>query len=282
MSFEDFDSQCPIANEHVNRLEFINPQIQVELEQLNSATDNINKLELELDDARAQFRSLLIESTQKIDALAKKLGSCVEKSRPYYEARIKAKQALQRTHDAAVRYERASSHHQAAKELVALAEEGLTTQGHTFDQSWQEMLNHSTEKVNSAEHERTQSAKNHELCSREYQLMEGEVKQLQKDLKREIARSRMGVRRSLLSMNTLVNTLNLQMLPYFEMKAHFNQLMEMQKRQVSDLEAEVQATKITYAETLRRLEEISNGIHEARGLGAAGCESLGVRGAGVG
>ena len=59
-------------------------------------------------------------------------------------------QALQRTQDAAVLYERATSHHQAAKELVALAEEGLTSQGHAFDQSWQEMLNHSTEKVRGA------------------------------------------------------------------------------------------------------------------------------------
>ncbi|KAF0310491.1 uncharacterized protein FJT64_018524 [Amphibalanus amphitrite] len=186
--------------EQQNRLDLIHPQIHVELEQLNCATDSINKLELELD-------------------------------------------ALQRTQDAAVLYERATSHHQAAKELVALAEEGLTSQGHAFDQSWQEMLNHSTEKVNRAEYDRTESAKNHELCSREYQRIDGRVKQLQKELKREIARSR----------------------PYFEMKAHFNQLMEMQKRQVSELESEVQASKLTYSQTLRRLEEISNQIHQARG-----------------
>ncbi|XP_043216519.1 SH3 domain-binding protein 5-like isoform X2 [Amphibalanus amphitrite] len=242
MPYDELDSPAA-EKEQQNRLDLIHPQIHVELEQLNCATDSINKLELELDDARAQFRSLLIESTQKIDALAKKLGSCVDKSRPYYEARIKAKEALQRTQDAAVLYERATSHHQAAKELVALAEEGLTSQGHAFDQSWQEMLNHSTEKVNRAEYDRTESAKNHELCSREYQRIDGRVKQLQKELKREIARSR----------------------PYFEMKAHFNQLMEMQKRQVSELESEVQASKLTYSQTLRRLEEISNQIHQARG-----------------
>ena len=46
------------------------------------------------------------------------------------------------------------------------------------------------------------------------------------------------------------------------MKAHFNQLMEMQKRQVGELESEVQATKQTYSQTLRRLEEISNQIHQ--------------------
>lgn len=43
-------------------------------------------------EARATFRELLCESTLKIDTLAKKLGSCIEKSRPYYDARFKAKE----------------------------------------------------------------------------------------------------------------------------------------------------------------------------------------------
>jgi len=34
----------------------------------------------------------LCESTIKIDTLAKKLGACIEKSRPYYDARFKAKE----------------------------------------------------------------------------------------------------------------------------------------------------------------------------------------------
>lgn len=43
-------------------------------------------------EARATFRELLCESTVKIDSLAKKLGACIEKSRPYYDARFKAKE----------------------------------------------------------------------------------------------------------------------------------------------------------------------------------------------
>lgn len=43
-------------------------------------------------EARATFRELLCESTLKIDTLAKKLGTCIEKSRPYYDARFKAKE----------------------------------------------------------------------------------------------------------------------------------------------------------------------------------------------
>lgn len=48
---------------------------------------------------------------------------------------------------AAVRFEKASSAHDAAKEMVQLAEQGYKEQGIEFDQAWQEMLNHSISKV---------------------------------------------------------------------------------------------------------------------------------------
>lgn len=48
--------------------------------------------DLYFQEARMMFRQTLLESTQQIDNLTKKLGKCVEQSRPYYEARIKAKQ----------------------------------------------------------------------------------------------------------------------------------------------------------------------------------------------
>lgn len=110
---------------------------QIELERLNTATDEINKLEVDLDEARNHFRQLLYESTIRIDNCAKKLGSCIEKARPYYDARLKAKEALQETQKAAVNFERANSAHAAAKEMVYLAEEGLKTEGRTFDHAWQ-------------------------------------------------------------------------------------------------------------------------------------------------
>jgi hypothetical protein len=59
-------------------------------------------------------------------------------------------QALQETQQAAVRFERANSAHAAAKEMVYLAEEGLSTEGRTFDHAWQEMLNHATMRASSS------------------------------------------------------------------------------------------------------------------------------------
>lgn len=64
-------------------------RVHEELEKLNIATDVINKLELQLDEARAAFREIQSGWSQKLEQLSKKLGNCIEKSRPYYEARLK-------------------------------------------------------------------------------------------------------------------------------------------------------------------------------------------------
>ncbi|XP_046743137.1 uncharacterized protein LOC124409515 isoform X2 [Diprion similis] len=236
----------------------------IELERLNTATDDINKLEVDLDEARATFRQLLCESTVKIDTLAKKLGACIEKSRPYYDSRFKAKEALQETQKAAIRFERANSQHAAAKEMVYLAEEGLRTEGRCFDHAWQEMLNHATSRVNESEHERALSEVEHRQTTAAYHRAEHNVQRLQRELKRAIAKSSMGARRSLLLINSIAYRHNLLMLPYYEMKAHFNQVLDEQKLRVGVLERSVADAKMTYAEALRNLERISDEIHRTR------------------
>ncbi|XP_045620041.1 uncharacterized protein [Procambarus clarkii] len=237
------------------------PRIQVELERLNTSTDTINKLEVDLDEARMLFRQLLADSTHRIDLLAKRLGKCVEQSRPYYDARINAKQALRETQAAAVRYERAMSQHAAAREMVFLAEEGLMQKGCVFDHTWQEMLNHATSKVNDAEREKIESAAEHRRTSALYHEAETRVKALQKELKRAIAKSSLNARRSLLQMNNLVRMHQLQLLPYFELKSAVNQQLEAQKQQVRQLEESVARAKVTYAQALSNLETISDEIH---------------------
>ena len=70
-----------------------------------------------------------------------------------YFALLQAESELQR---ATVKFQRANSLYKAAKETVALAEEGKTTaQGEEdveFDSAWQEMMNHATMRVRSASH----------------------------------------------------------------------------------------------------------------------------------
>jgi hypothetical protein len=89
------------------------------------------------------------ESGQQLERLAKQIGpSCVEKARPYYDSRMKARRAHTEAQRAAARFEKASNAHEAAKEMVTLAEEGYKDRGSLgFDQAWQEMLNHASSRV---------------------------------------------------------------------------------------------------------------------------------------
>ncbi|XP_014674906.1 PREDICTED: SH3 domain-binding protein 5-like isoform X2 [Priapulus caudatus] len=237
----------------------VDPRVKEELEKLNEATDAINKLEVELDEARAVFRQVLTESTQRLNILAKKLGSCIEKGRPYYDARLKARQAQVETQKAAVKFERANSMHRAAVEMVNLAEQGLVRHGGNFDPTWQEMLNHATLKVNQAEVDKISSASEHRCKSHAYNDAEQNVKELQRELKRSIAKSR----------------------PYFEMKASFNKLLEEQRNRVRAVEANVAVVKQQYAGALHSLEDISEAIHERRKR-RDDVAALGERSAGVG
>ncbi len=141
------------------------------------------------------------------------------------------------------RYEKASSAHEAAKEMVTLAEEGFAEKsGGEFDQAWQEMLNHATNRVNQSEEDKISSAEEHKNKSRYYQRAERRVHDLHKRYKRAIAKSR----------------------PYFEAKARYNQQLDDQKRQVQVIEETIAMTKRGYSDSLGELERISAEIHEMR------------------
>jgi len=228
--------------------EDLDPRIQVELEKLNCSTDVINKLELDLEEARSTFRHLLDESGRNLGRLQKEIGPSVEKARPYYDARMKARLALAEAQHAAARFEKASGAHEAAKEMVTLAEEGFKERGVVhFDQAWQEMLNHATTRVNESEVERNLSEEEHRVKSKAYQAAEKKVIALQRSLKRSINKSR----------------------PYFEVKARLNQSLDDQKRQIQVIEETIQMTKAGYSDSLKELERISEEIHERRKKRAA-------------
>ncbi|OCT66151.1 SH3 domain-binding protein 5-like [Xenopus laevis] len=222
--------------------EELDPRIQEELERLNQASEEINLLELHLNEARTAYRRILSESARRLNGLATQLGACIDKARPYYEARRLAKEAQQDTHSAALRYERAVSMHAAAREMVFVAEQGVTADKNRLDPTWQEMLNHATCKVNEAEEERLRSEFEHQRVTRQCHEAEAKVQTLQKSLKRFIIKSR----------------------NYFELKAQLNTILEEHKSRVTSLENSVAQAKLRYSGTLRNLEQISEEIHSRR------------------
>lgn len=227
--------------------EALDPRVQIELERLNTATDEINRLEVELDEARLAFRRLLAEGHLKIQQLTKKLGTSVHKARPYYEARFRANITSQDLQTATLAYDKANSAHAAAREMVYLAEQGLArlaegSTGLTLDPAWQEMLNHATHRVNQAECERASATVTQRNKAAAHRAATTLVQQLQNGLKRHIAKSR----------------------PYFEEKARINTALEAQKARIQTLEEQVSEVKQQYSSALRNLERISDEIHKHR------------------
>ncbi|KAK3551042.1 hypothetical protein QTP70_011509 [Hemibagrus guttatus] len=136
------DGECESAEE-----EEVDPRVQGELEKLNQSTDDINRCETELEDARQRFRSVLVEATVKLDELLKKIGKAVEDSKPYWEARRVARQAQLEAQRTTQDFQRATEVLRAAKETIALAEQRLLEEDKRhFDSAWQEMLNHATQR----------------------------------------------------------------------------------------------------------------------------------------
>ncbi|CAG0916633.1 unnamed protein product [Notodromas monacha] len=221
----------------------------VELENLNTCTNMINKLETELDEANAKFRRILTESSQQIKSLSKKLGSCVEKARPYYESREAAKKAQLDCQNAALHFQRATGIHEAAKETIALAEQRFLSQKGQweFDAAWQEMLNHATIKVMDAEHQRALSEKAHLDTTAAFAEAELKFKRLEDKLHKHALKAK----------------------PYFDLKDVFNNDLQEQKRRVQELQKEISNAKSKYSDALQNLENISDRIHARRKLEAS-------------
>ncbi|XP_016995281.2 uncharacterized protein [Drosophila takahashii] len=219
----------------------VDPRVQVELEKLNSATDNINRFEVELDESKCEFKRLLAESVVRIKAAAHKLGNSIDAAKPYYESRIYAAQLAKETQAAAANHEKAKSIHAAAKEMVYLAEQGLGEKS-TLDTACQEMLSHAASKVNQSQLEVTDTRNALKMCQLKLEVANNRVGKLQGQLKQALRASR----------------------PYYETRANYNGLLKAQKSRVNELEAKVSAAKLTYNEALKNLEQISEDIHRQR------------------
>jgi len=239
------DSKNSIDNNDIDEEEELDPRVQDELEKLNKHTDEINKLELQLEDANCLFRTLLTDSTQQLKALSQKVGVAhIEKARPYFEALEIANKAQKECQSAATAFQRANGIHAAAKETIALAEERFLTNSSNwqFDNAWQEMLNHATMKVMEAEKQKTDSEAEHLQRAAFYTAAEQACQRLEKRLKKNVVKAQ----------------------PYFEQKDAFNKTLEAQKAQVQKLQKKVSTAKADYAKSLRMLEEISESIHAQR------------------
>jgi len=228
----------PICPDDLKRA--LDPQIQIELDRMNQTSNNINQIENKLETARSEYRAILSHSSNQLERCSTRLGSCVSKARPYYIAKHEARQAQKRAQEATIKYERAVSCHEAAREMVSLAEQNMRNNG--VDLAWHQMLNHATNRVNEAEIERELSNEDVSKCTIKAIMTQTEVHKLMKILKNYIEKSR----------------------EYFELKNLLCEKVDSLQRRVKNYENSLGDAKISYKTAMRSLEHISERIHAAR------------------
>lgn len=231
------DTECPDDEGDLD------PRIQEELNILNQASVDINKLENELDEARCNYKITFTEASQRLAQAAEKRRKQIQRARAYFELKEEAKRAQGESLKAARQYQSAISVYRAAKETVTLAEERLLQNGEgNISAAWQEMMNHATMRVMDAEKEKRESEERHQLVTTKCANCEKKLKQLEKKFSKSIQKAG----------------------PYFEVKQQLDIKLQHQKQNVTDLQSAIKDTKAKYSNALRNLEKISEEIHQSR------------------
>lgn len=235
--FEE-DGHPPLESRHLN-------MIHEELEKLNISTDVINKMEVQLDAARADFRETQVQWSEKLKELSKQYSTQIAKARPFYELKIKERTLREESQKAAERFERATSILAIAKQQVSLTQESLSRQTSVLPECL-EVLNHHIQRVRDVEEERTDAESLHASKAHAMLQLAEKIRSMEKDNRYAIKKSRL----------------------YFEKRLEFTKILEAQKATILCLEAEVRQKKNDYTTSLRNLERISERIHEERSTGS--------------
>jgi hypothetical protein len=186
--------------------ESLDPRIQIELERLNKSSAEINKMENELEDAKQLFINSRQRQLQRLEYLQKKLGTCITKAKPYYEAVEKTEKIQLEAQKTVQEYQKANSMYKTAKETLTVAENNLIS-GEIPD-AWQEHLSSTITKINISKKIVDQAEENHRIKTCEYQNSEQNCQLLEKDLKKHITKSQY-VLKNLKNVYYLTNYLSL-------------------------------------------------------------------------
>ncbi|RMZ96045.1 SH3 domain-binding 5 isoform X3 [Brachionus plicatilis] len=237
--------------------EALDPRIQQELERLNQASSDINKMENELEDAKNLFNTTRNRQLQRLEFLQKKFGSCIVKSKPYYEALKITEKLRSETQKAVQEYQKAYSLYKTAKETLSVAENNLSGE---IPDVWQEHMSTTITKINMSKKMVDQAEENHRQKTAEFQSSEERCLIFEKDLKKYIIKSQ----------------------PYYEEKNRWNVQTEAQKARIDELERALTDAKVTYKEAMKNLSNISEQIHEKRSAEKRGLKKSPSRESGVG
>lgn len=104
----------------------LDEEIRNRLDKLNAISDLIYSLEVQSDQANAQFRETLRCSAEKLSGIAKNLGrNYIQQGRVYQAAKLSLEQTRADCQRACVQFEQANNDHQQAKLAIREAESKL-------------------------------------------------------------------------------------------------------------------------------------------------------------
>ncbi|CAF0733277.1 unnamed protein product [Adineta ricciae] len=217
----------------------LDPRIQIELERANAATSEINNLETQFENAQKLFQITFTHCKQRLANLAKALGRCVERARPYYDVCKQAQEAQIETQKAAQEYQNSVEFHCTMNENLILTESKLPQEDSI---TRQEYLNHITRQVMQAEQDKIRCERIHAEKSKLYQEYEQQRISLSRSLTKTILKSK----------------------PYFDAKVKAEHELKTQKLQIEDIQKAISQAKKAYRTALNNLEQISEEIHIQR------------------
>eukprot|EP00041_Stephanoeca_diplocostata_P029001 m.844903 g.844903 ORF g.844903 m.844903 type:complete len:410 (-) comp23476_c0_seq4:2140-3369(-) len=222
--------------------EDLDPRVEGTLGRLNTATDDINRSEKDLDAAKKAFKKGMAQIQLDLAAMLSKCGKkAVEKARPYHDALFKARKAHFEARRAAHMYEQASEKQKTSKELVAKFEKRLM-KGGNFDPDLQRKLNNATHNVMEADKRKRMAAEIHSKTTQGFLEADEMLMTLAKSRKKVILKTQ----------------------PYFACKDQHDRALMTLKKNLQKHEAEVADAKSRVAGALADLERISEEIHQSR------------------
>lgn len=222
--------------------EELDPRVEGALGELNSATDDINKSEKDLEASKKAFKNAMNQVQIDLAQLVQKVGKkSIDKARPYHMALYKARKAHYEARRAAQAYEQASGSQKKSKTLVASLEAELM-KGGKFDPVLQKKLNQATQSVMEADKRKRKAAEAHSRTTQAFLEADEELMTFAKTRKKVILKTQ----------------------PYFSSKEKHDKILMQLKDKLLTHENGVKSAKARVAAALKQLEDISMEIHENR------------------
>jgi len=222
--------------------EELDPRVKGALEELNTATDDINISEKDLDASKKAFKQAMAQVQIDLQQLMQKIGKKnIDKARPYHNALYKARKAHYEARRAAQQYEQASDSQRKSKTLVQKFEKDLM-KGGTFNPLLQQKLNQATQSVMEADKRKRRAADVHSRTTQNFLEADEELMNLAKTRKKVILKTQ----------------------PYFSCKERHDKHLLKLKEDLVRHEKGVKSAKDRVKAALKMLEDISGEIHEKR------------------